>query len=674
MRQAFKNIFTLPLAAVTALLLAAGCDKQAVDAPVTGFPEDGVVRVSTGGAATRADGESLYLGTNLGLFIDYGDGDRHTMPNVRWTKETSDWAPDTQMLWKDATTPAALYAYAPYVEGQTDPSDVQFYIPSDQTSGTIAADLVFWNNTSFAPNDKNEEFVDGKVLISFSHALTKLTLNFEKASQFASDVMVEEVVLKNTPQFVYCNVKEDGIRRVSAVDIDIKMHRMDDLQYDAIFYPGYGQSAGMRMLEVTMSDGTILYYNVPASGLVSGDLQDGKAYSMNMMLGKDKIEVIDDIRVNDWARGDSFDGSEAEIDETSWDGRTIATSFESGTGTEADPFVIAKASQLAYLAQSVNSGESYSGKYFKLASNLSLSNKPWTPIGDNSHPFSGNFDGDGNAIRALSIIAETAVKYSGLFGYAENGSIKNLRMESASISINNTEGKGTYAALLCGAASKVSVSGCSVEGEVIAPMTSLVAGIIGDFVDESEMNRCIAKVTVKGSNNVGGLCGCATSSNISDCSVVDCRLESTGNRIGGVAGLMEGSNGKITNCTVSGVIKGKTSCGGLVGRAIHQYGEVSGCTSNVEMTASESDCGGLIGYIYAFSVKFTDCGFDGTITKSGDDVSNIGTAVGYDNTGTTFTGCWYNADKTGDLPVVGKSEGNAEGKDYSGIEAKHLGK
>lgn len=675
MRQAFKNIFTLPLAAVTALLLAAGCDKQAADAPVTGFPEDGVVRVSADGAATRADGESLYLGTNLGLYIDYGTGDRHTMANVRWTKGTSDWTPDSQMLWKDATTPAALYAYAPYIEGETNAESVRFYIPSDQTSGTVDADFVYWKSDAFVPNDSNDEFVGGKVQITFNHILTKLTLNFEKASQFASDVTVEEVVLKDARPFVIFSMKEDNFKAIGATAMDIKMHKIDDFQYDVIFYPGPGQLAGSRrMLEVTMSDGTVLFYNVPSDGLVSGGLQTGKAYSMNMMLGKDKIEVIDAIRVNDWTDDDPFDSSEAEIDETSWDGRTIATSFESGTGTETDPFIIAKASQLAYLAQSVNSGESYSGKYFRQTSNLSLSNEPWTPIGDNSHPFSGNFDGDGNAIRALSIIAETAVKYSGLFGYAQNGSIKNLRMESASISINNTEGKGTYAALLCGAASKVSVSGCSVEGEVIAPMTSLVGGIIGDFVDESEMSRCVAKVTVKGSNNVGGLCGCATSSNISDCSVVDCRLESTSYRVGGVAGLKEGSNGKITNCTVSGIIKGITHCGGLVGRTIENGGEVSGCTSKVEMSVSGNDCGGLVGNVYGLKLKFTDCGFDGTITKSGSNVYNLGAAVGYDNTGTTFTGCWYNADKAGDIPVVGKSEGNAEGKDYSGIEAKHLGK
>ena len=643
MRQKSKKIFTLPLAAVTVLLLVAGCDKQAADAPVTGFPEDGVVRVSTGGAATRADGESLYLGTNLGLFIDYGTGDRHTMANVRWTKETSDWTLDTQMLWKDATTPADLYAYAHYVEGQTYPSEVEFYIPSDQTSGTTGADLVFWNNASFVPNDTNEEFVDGKVLITFSHALTKLTLNFEKASQFASDVTVKEVVLKDTPQFVDCSVKEGKILSYSVNRMDIKMHKIGDLQYDAIFYPGYGQMADSKMLEVTMSDGTILFYNVPADGLVSGGLQLGKSYSMKMTLGKDKIEVIDGIRVVDWTAGDPFESSEIDADGDVWNG-SVASSFESGSGTQYDPYIIATSAQLAYLAESVNNGESYEGQYFKLTSNLILADRPWTKIGAYGKPFSGNFDGNGKKIYGLNVICPGTYDV-GLFGWAQDASIMNCHV------CGKIEGSGT------------------------------VGGIVGTLYN-STMANCTAEVTVKSSGSCcGGLCGSMGKSSISDCSVVDCLVEisENGDGVGGiVGGIYLGSDdleeSAVRNCSVSGTVKGFRYVGGLVGEIGEHKVVVSDCTANVDLTVTKSSCGGLVGGLSDANTKgdFSNCGFDGTITKPGD--GSFGTAVGWDVSASTFANCWYNADKTGDLPAVGKSEGAAVGKDYSGIEAKHLGK
>ena len=50
--------------------------------------------------------------------------------------------------------------------------------------------------------------------------------------------------------------------------------------------------------------------------------------------------------------------------ETVWDG-SVAESFDSGTGTEDDPYIIKTAEQLAYLAQYVNSGAMYMAYYWQ---------------------------------------------------------------------------------------------------------------------------------------------------------------------------------------------------------------------------------------------------------------------------------------------------------------------
>ena len=64
-----------------------------------------------------------------------------------------------------------------------------------------------------------------------------------------------------------------------------------------------------------------------------------------------------------------------------WDGSTAAA-FAGGTGTAEDPYQIANGAQLAYLASSVNSGETYAGKNFVLTANIDLNGLPWTPIAD----------------------------------------------------------------------------------------------------------------------------------------------------------------------------------------------------------------------------------------------------------------------------------------------------
>ena len=68
----------------------------------------------------------------------------------------------------------------------------------------------------------------------------------------------------------------------------------------------------------------------------------------------------------------------------------VATSFARGDGSETTPYIIETAEQLAYLAHSVNQGNSYAGKYIDLASDIDLNRYPWTPIGLNN-TFSGRF-------------------------------------------------------------------------------------------------------------------------------------------------------------------------------------------------------------------------------------------------------------------------------------------
>lgn len=147
-----------------------------------------------------------------------------------------------------------------------------------------------------------------------------------------------------------------------------------------------------------------------------------------------------------------------------WDG-TTAKKFADGAGTVDDPYKISNGAELAYLAQKVNGGESYSGEYFKLTNDIQLNELdengmpkaadgqdkafPWTPIGkfvksSNKQPFSGIFDGDGHTISGLYINLTGSYKsnskgkvYQGLFGYVEGGTVQNL-IVTGSVAVKNT--------------------------------------------------------------------------------------------------------------------------------------------------------------------------------------------------------------------------------------------
>ena len=95
-----------------------------------------------------------------------------------------------------------------------------------------------------------------------------------------------------------------------------------------------------------------------------------------------------------------------------WDGSSKAD--YSGTGTEADPYVIDSPEKLAKLAEIVNGGDSLEGKYITQTADIDLGGKEWTPIGTAAAPFAGVYNGLGHKISGLSITKISAA--TGLFG------------------------------------------------------------------------------------------------------------------------------------------------------------------------------------------------------------------------------------------------------------------
>jgi hypothetical protein len=118
-----------------------------------------------------------------------------------------------------------------------------------------------------------------------------------------------------------------------------------------------------------------------------------------------------------------------------WNG-TSSTAWTQGAGTAASPYIISSPAHLAYLAQQVNAGNSYSGKYFKQTQDFNLNSKTWTPIGTSTNMFEGTYDGGS---KYISNLKQT------LFGYINDAEIKNLTLQGADLSatsalVTNTAG------------------------------------------------------------------------------------------------------------------------------------------------------------------------------------------------------------------------------------------
>ena len=288
----------------------------------------------------------------------------------------------------------------------------------------------------------------------------------------------------------------------------------------------------------------------------------------------------------------------AEESVAAWDG-SIATAFAGGSGTGNDPYQIADGAQLAYLANSVNGGESYADTYFVLTANIDLGNKDWTPIansfsdallgGSNYRVFAGNFDGNGYTISNVSIGSEAAPLEADVFGFfgATEGKISNLNLNT--VSIHGIAKVASIGAVVGFAGGLVGSSGGSIENCHVTGLTMdmsapsnvyaaayWVGGLVGaldgtQFINECSVSGGITEKAGKGS--IGGLIGelgkaakiTYSRSNVT----VNVKADSHGGA--DVGGFIGKGNGKtdaetvIRNCYATGNVTGGAYTGGFAG-------------------------------------------------------------------------------------------------------------
>lgn len=218
-----------------------------------------------------------------------------------------------------------------------------------------------------------------------------------------------------------------------------------------------------------------------------------------------------------------------------WDG-TAAESFEGGNGDSFNPYIIKTAEQLALLAERVNGGETYQGKYFQLEADLDLSGSEWAPIGIGERetggstvtkPFAGTFDGKNHKISGLTLTA--GLDDQGLFG-CSSGMIRNLGIENGNISISSAERTGAicgyssgtiencwnsadikgsteggiYVGGICGY-STGTISGCLNTGDITA--NSFIGGICGNTNRDTQISNCFNSGSITGKEQIGGIAG-----------------------------------------------------------------------------------------------------------------------------------------------------------------------
>ena len=293
-----------------------------------------------------------------------------------------------------------------------------------------------------------------------------------------------------------------------------------------------------------------------------------------------------------------------------------ASAFAGGTGTEADPYRIATAEQLAKLSNDVSGGASYQGTFFVLAENIDLSAHRWTPIGlykweatgnTTNNSFQGFLDGNDKTISGMYVDERIDHYCGGLFGkisIQKNGSpvgAKDLTITGATVYVDETGLNECSGAILAG-----NVMGSDTQSVVFENIT--VSGSV--YVTRTN-----------GYNNIGGMLGYASWVKATNCHADGVSISGASN-CGGFVGNDSGS--VYENCTASGTIDGAWTLGGFVGysasaKLLDSAGEstYTKCAADVDVSGNDWRVGGFVGY--AEYGKFNNCVAYGNVDSSVDE-------------------------------------------------------
>ena len=284
--------------------------------------------------------------------------------------------------------------------------------------------------------------------------------------------------------------------------------------------------------------------------------------------------------------------------------------------TEAQLLGLAALTQTQFLGWNYGH-ETFEGIRIVLKNDIEMTSL-WTPVGSSeSHPFAGEFDGNGHTISNI-IIPDSSADNVGTFGYV-TGSIKNLTVTGS------IENSGSCTGGITGTLSGGKITDCTSEINITG--NSAVGGITGESVSGSVKN-CTNRGDIKGNIRVGGITGEHRDSLTDQCI----------------------NEGNVTSM-VTGI--GTFGTGGICGRAVSASSVIRNCHNRGNVNSKNEAAGGIAGYCNPAGSAIIKCTNSGSVYGI-DYAGGIAGVIG--ENGITVTGS-YNIG-----PVKGLNAGGILGK------------
>ncbi len=241
---------------------------------------------------------------------------------------------------------------------------------------------------------------------------------------------------------------------------------------------------------------------------------------------------------------------------------TGETGFAGGSGTRDDPYLVATKEQLNLVRYELNAS-------YKQTAAIDLKSiQSWKPIGNESDPFTGTFDGNGYVISNMKIITDKSA-HIGFFGDTNKAVLQRIGLQAVTITLESDVSGVAALGSLAGCVSATSIYRCFSTGTINGGnRVNNVGGLVGmsilntdDNENSASINESFSTAGVTGADSVGGFIG-----TVSDTGLVISSSYATGkvtgiNTVGGFGGKIM----KADFCYSTGFVSGSNGVGGFSG-------------------------------------------------------------------------------------------------------------
>lgn len=318
MKMRFKNL----IFALAGALAMTACSND-MEEPLAGGDGNGgqevkfTVGIENLSRTAIAEGEGVLKTTfvnedAIGIFAYKEGEDEPVYTNVKYTYDGSDWTSE-KAITSDGTK-LSYYAYYPYMDGVTDPSQLNITVSTNQASGFSKDDVLTAQNTTAEAGAEN-------VTLSFSHAFAMVQVGIKSG---LTDDAEATVTLESILPTAVVNAKAGTVGTASGENTSIQMQKTsaDKWEYRAIV-PAQDIASGSKLLTIVAGGKTYaVTYSSTENQVVSYVAGKALQITVNSLVAlPDGDEVTIGGSITDWdaSTSDPGEGDVTEVPTESLD-------------------------------------------------------------------------------------------------------------------------------------------------------------------------------------------------------------------------------------------------------------------------------------------------------------------------------------------------------------------